>query len=210
MASKINRELQLLLTGKDVSWSKTTRGAEKSAKHLHDTGVKAGKNMARNLEKAVVISGLAAAGAAAMDFESSSTSVRKTVNGNVDAILAANRALAKTTGLEVNTLNEISATAGALGIATADIDDFTKTVAILGVTTDDVTTDLGATSLGHLKTTLKLAGQDFEHFGNTLVFLGNNGASTEGQILSMAENIAGAAATVGASRPAGRASSGSG
>jgi TP901 family phage tail tape measure protein len=202
---RIQRELALLLTGKDVSWSKTTKGAEKSMKRLHDAGAKAGTNMARNLERGVVIASAAAVGAGAfavdqaMQFESSSASVRKTVEGNVDAILAASRELAKTTGLEVNALNEISATAGALGIAKDDIDDFTKTVSMLGQTTDDVTTDVGATSLGHLKTTLNLAGTDFEHLGNTLVSLGNDGASTEGQILSMTENIAGAANTMDAS-----------
>lgn len=207
MAGRIQRELALLLTGKDVSMSKTVRGAEKNMAKLNRAGAKAGSNIVRNAERAVVVGAVAATGAVAfavnqaMDFESSSASVRKTVEGNVDAILAANRKLSTATGLDANVLNEISATAGALGIAKDDIDDFTKTVALLGVTTDDVTTDLGATSLGHLKTTLGLAGSDFEHFGNDLVHLGNNGASTEGQILSMAENIAGAAATIGASTP---------
>jgi TP901 family phage tail tape measure protein len=205
--SRIQRELALLLTGKDVSWSKTTRGAEKSMKRLHDAGAKAGRNMARNLERGVVIASAAAVGAGvfavdqAMQFESSSASVRKTIDGDVAAILNANRELSRTTGLEVNALNEISATAGALGVAKADVDDFTKTVALLGVTTDDVTTEMGATTLGHLKTTLRLAGSDFEHVGNTLVGLGNDGGSTEGQILAMTENIAGAAATMDASTP---------
>ena len=67
---------------------------------------------------------------AAKDFQSSSTSVAKTVNGNTDAIINANRALAKNTGLNVNTLNEISATAGALGVAKGDISSFTETVAL--------------------------------------------------------------------------------
>lgn len=205
MAGKISRELALLLTGKDVSWSKTTKGAESSLKRLNAAGAKAGKNMARNLERGVVIASAAAVAAGvfavdqAMQFESSSASVRKTVEGNVDAILAANRELSKTTGLEVNALNEIAGTAGALGIAKDDIDDFTKTVSMLGQTTDDVTTDLAATSLGHLKTTLNLTGTDFEHVGNTLVSLGNDGASTEGQILAMTESIAGAANIMDAS-----------
>lgn len=208
MPSKIQRELALLVTGKDVSATRTLRGVNRELNKVGRISAKAGTNMSRNLQHGALIAGAAvtAAGAytinAAMDFESSSASVRKTVDGNVDSILRANRELAKTTGLEVNALNEISATAGALGIAKADVDDFTKTVALLGVTTDDVSTDVGASALGHLGTTLKLKGSDFEHFGNDLVYLGNHGASTEGQILSMAENIAGAAATMDASKPA--------
>lgn len=205
MAGKIQRELALLLTGKDVSASRSVKRVNSELKKLNAIGAKAGTNVSRNIQRGAIAGAVVATtavGAAikeAMDFESSSASVRKTVDGNVDAILDANRLLARTTGLEVNALNEIAATAGALGIAKDDIDDFTKTVAILGVTTDDVTTDLGAEAIGHLKTTLGLAGQDFEHFGNTLVHLGNNGASTEGQILSMTENIAGAADVMDAS-----------
>jgi TP901 family phage tail tape measure protein len=207
MASRIQRELALLLTGKDVSMSKSVRGVNSELGKLHSAGAKAGSAVGRNLERGIALGAAAATTAvgyaikSAMDFESSSASVRKTVDGNVEAILRANRELAKTTGLEVNTLNEISAAAGALGVAKNDIDDFTKTVAILGVTTDDVSTDVASESIGHLSTTLKLAGADFEHFGNTLVHLGNHGASTEGQILSMTENIAGAADVMGASTP---------
>lgn len=207
MANRLERALAIIITGRDVSASKTIRGVNKELGKLGKAGTKAVGNLWGNLQRGAVIAGGAAVGAtayavkAAMDFQSSSASVAKTVDGNIESIINANRELAKTTGMEVNTLNEISATAGALGIAKDDIDDFTKTIALLGVTTDDVSTDVGASAIGHLKTTLNLAGTDFEHFGNTLVYLGNHGASTEGQILSMAENIAGAAATVGASTP---------
>lgn len=207
MAGKIQRELALLLTGKDISASRSIKGVNSELKKLNRIGAKAGSNVSRNIQRgaiagaAVATTAVGAAIKEAMSFESSAASVRKTVDGNVDAILDANRLLARTTGLEVNALNEIAATAGALGIAKDDIDDFTKTVALLGVTTDDVTTDLGAQAIGKLKTTLGLAGQDFERFGNTLVSLGNNGASTEGQILSMTENIAGAADVMDASTP---------
>jgi len=100
--------------------------------------------------------------------------------------------------IAANELAGIAEAAGALGVAKKDILGFTEVVAQLGVTTD-LTSEGAATSLGHLRTTLGLSGKDFERFGNSLVDLGNNGASTESQILGMAEAVAGASKIVGLS-----------
>ncbi len=187
------------------SISKELGGLDKAGRFVAHRGVQGIGTAIGNIERGAVILGGAAAGAGvaavkmAMDYESSAASVRKTVEGNIDAILESNRTLARTAPLDVNNLNEISAAAGALGVAKDDIASFTETIALLGVTTDDVDTQLGAEMLGHLRTNLKLAGDEFERTGNTLVYLGNNGASTEGQILAMAEGISGAAQIVNAS-----------
>jgi TP901 family phage tail tape measure protein len=86
--------------------------------------------------------------------------------------------------------------AGALGIAAQDIKPFTKVVAELGVTTD-LTFETASDSLGHLGNILHLAGKDFGEFGDSLVALGNNGASTESQIIGIAERFGAAGHAAG-------------
>jgi TP901 family phage tail tape measure protein len=203
MANRIQRTLALLITGEDVSATKTLRGVTREVNSVSSISAKAGKNLGRNLERGAIVAGAAAVGMgvavtnAAMDFESSAASVAKTVPGAIDEILEANRKLARETGESVDGLNEIAATAGALDVPKDEIDDFTRVVAMLGQTTDDLPSDVAAPILGHLNTTLQI--DDWDRFGNTLVHLGNNGASTEGDIANMTEAIAGAAGIMNAS-----------
>ena len=63
MASKIQKELAFLLTGKDVSASKAIRGVRKEVNQLGAIGAKAGTNLARNLQRTVVVGAGLAAGA---------------------------------------------------------------------------------------------------------------------------------------------------
>jgi TP901 family phage tail tape measure protein len=99
----------------------------------------------------------------------------------------------------VNTLAEIMAKGGALGIPTARLEEFTGTMAKLSLTADDISADQAATSFGHLNTALGFTEGQILATADAIVHLGNNGASTEGQILSMMSAIAGSAAIVGLS-----------
>lgn len=205
MASKIQRELAFLLTGKDVSASKAMRGVRKEINELGRISGKAAGNISRNIQRAVVVGGAAAVGAigyavkAAMDFESATAGVAKTVDGDITAIVEGLKEMSSRAPIAYEELAAIAEAGGALGVAKGDILGFTDVVAKLGVTTD-LTSEAAATALGHLTTTLRLSGPDYEHFGNALVDLGNNGASTESQILGMAESMAGAAAIVDLSK----------
>src|SRR5690606_23785897 len=79
--------------------------------------------------------------------------------------------------------------------------DFSETMIDLGETTN-LTSDEAATAIAQMANVmgLKLDGStdDVQRFGATLVELGNNGASTEKDILMMSQRIAGAGALVGA------------
>jgi TP901 family phage tail tape measure protein len=205
VASKVQRELAFLVTAKDVSATKTLKGVNRQISSLERHASKAGRNMARNLEHGMVVGAFAAAGAigyainAAMDWESAVAGVAKTIEGDVTAITDAILEMSTRIPVAATELAAIAEAGGALGIAKEDILAFTETVAILSVTTD-LTSEAAATALGHLRTTLKLTGQDFADVADVLVYLGNNGASTESQILGMAESIAGAANIVNASK----------
>lgn len=153
------------------------------------------------------VGGLTAATVAAISFEDAFAGIRKTVD---EADLAAAgltfeelaldiRAMAREMPIAAADLARIGEAAGALGIRAADIDEFIDVVARLSVTTD-LTVDAASTALGQLGTILHLRGQDFEDFADTLVALGNAGASTESQIIEIANRFAAAGNAAGLSK----------
>lgn len=158
-----------------------------------------------SLTKILTVPILAAGGAVskfAVDFESSFAGVRKTVNATEPefAVLAQTfRDLAKTIPIDVNELNRLGEAAGALGIPKQQLADFARVMALVGVTTN-VTSEQAAESIAKVQNIFGAAGKDTERFASTLVALGNDGASTEAQILSMSERIAGAGNAIGMSQ----------
>jgi len=148
--------------------------------------------------------GLAAVAKKTIDWESALAGVNKTMDltpGELQAIGTDIRKLATEIPLSANALAGLVEQAGALGIKKQDVLAFAKATATIGVTTN-VAADQAASSLGILSNLLGLTGKDFERFGSALVDLGNKGASTEDQIIAIAERGAGAAATIGLSAEA--------
>jgi len=145
-----------------------------------------------------VVTGLAGATKAAIDFEDAFAGVRKTVD---EAELAAAgltfedlalkfREMATEIPIAATELARLGETAGALGVHVQDIDDFVRVTALLGETTD-LSADQAAEALGKVGTILGLTGKQYEHFADVLVNLGNKGASTESEILEVAKRFAG-------------------
>lgn len=141
----------------------------------------------------------------ASDFESSFAGVRKTVDATEEEfaqLQAQLRALAagpNAIPIDVNKLNAVAEAAGQLGIAKADIIAFTRTMADLGQTTN-LTADEAATATAQFQNIFGAAGKEVDRFGSTLVALGNAGASTERDIISMGLRIAGAGVQIGLSQ----------
>jgi TP901 family phage tail tape measure protein len=135
--------------------------------------------------------GLTAVVTAAVSFEDAFAGVRKTVDateGEFTQLEDRLREMARTMPVSFEELAGIAEAGGALGIAFDGLDEFTKVVADLAATTD-LSADQAATSLGVLGNVLGLLPEDFDNFGSALVDLGNKGASTETQILGIAERI---------------------
>jgi len=154
---------------------------------------------------ALTVAGLGASAKAAMDWESAWAGVTKTVNGTpaeMDQLEVSLRGLAKTLPLTHTEIAGVAEAAGQLGVARQDIAGFTKTMVDLGVSTN-LTADDAATQIAQISNVMGTMAREgslgVSRFGATLVALGNDGASTESEILAMAQRIAGAAATVGAS-----------
>ena len=150
------------------------------------------------------IAALGASAKAAMDWESAWAGVTKTVNGTpeqMNDLEASLRGLAKTLPATHEEIAGVAEAAGQLGVKREDIVGFTKTMIDLGVSTN-LTAEEAATNIAQISnvmgTMAREGSEGVARFGATLVALGNDGASTEAEILSMAQRIAGAGATVGA------------
>lgn len=154
---------------------------------------------------AAATTGLGLAGKAAMDWESAWAGVTKTVDGTpaqMDELEASLRGLAKTLPATHEEIAGVAEAAGQLGVKREDVVGFTETMIALGETTN-LTADEAATSIAQISNvmgTMEREGSEgVERFSATLVALGNAGASTEAEIVDMAQRIAGAGKLVGAS-----------
>ncbi|MFC5676075.1 phage tail tape measure protein [Aeromicrobium endophyticum] len=138
---------------------------------------------------------------AAMDWESAWTGVTKTTSGSerqMAQLEAGLRGLAKTLPESHAGIAAVAEAAGQLGVKRENIVGFTKTMVDLGETTN-LTADEAATSLAQFMNIMGTAPDMVDNLGSSLVALGNDGASTEREILEMAQRIAGAGKIVGLS-----------
>ena len=150
------------------------------------------------------VAALGATAKAAMDWESAWAGVTKTVDGSPEQMAELEqglRGLAKTLPIAHEEIAGVAEAAGQLGVARKDVLGFTKTMIDLGVSTN-LTAEEAATNIAQISNVMGTMSREgamgVARFGSTLVALGNDGASTEAEILSLAQRIAGAAATVGA------------
>lgn len=97
-------------------------------------------------------------------------------------------------------LLEIEAIGGELGIAIENLQGFAESVASIADSTN-LSAEDAATALGHLANIMKINPDQYSGFADALVRLGNNGASTEEEIVNIAERIGAMGAIVGMSTP---------
>lgn len=145
--------------------------------------------------------GIAYVAHAAIEFEDAFTGVAKTVDASEAELAALSdsiREMAREMPIGTTELAALAETAGALGIAVSDIDEFTRVTALLGTTTNVASED-AANALGQLSNVLGLTGADYERFASTLVDLGNKGASTEADILAITARAGAAGDLIGLS-----------
>lgn len=150
---------------------------------------------------AAAIGGLGLATKAAIDWESAWAGVQKTVDGSAAqmAVLEGElRDMAKSLPATHEEIAAVAEAAGQLGVSREDIADFTRTMVDLGETTN-LTAEEAATSIAQLMNIMQTAPDEVDNLGAALVALGNAGASTERDIIQMAQRIAGAGAIVGLS-----------
>lgn len=172
--------------------------AEKAAREYADAQEQVGKALVT--AGAAIIGTTALTVKAAIDWESAWAGVTKTVDGTPEELEAIEDGLRGLSGVLPASHDEIAAVAeaaGQLGVKTKDVVGFTRTMIDLGETTN-LTSEEAATSLAQLMNIMGTAGEDVDRLGSTIVALGNDGASTEAEIVSMAQRIAGSGKLVGA------------
>jgi TP901 family phage tail tape measure protein len=136
---------------------------------------------------------------AAIDFESAFAEVRKTTTATESEFRHLEQAakdMAETKVVNASEVSHIMALGSQLGIAKEQLESFTSTIADI-----DVATNLGAeeaaTQIAQFANITQMAQGDVGRFGSTLVDLGNNMATTEADIMSMAMRIGGAGSQIG-------------
>lgn len=151
-----------------------------------------------------MVAGLGLAAKAAIDWESAWAGVAKTVDGTPQQMAeleAGLRGLARELPATHEEIAGVAEAAGQLGVARKDVLGFTETAIALGESTN-LSAEEAATSLAQFSNIMGTATREgvegYERLGSTLVELGNNGASTEKDIMSMALRLAGAGQQIGA------------
>ena len=196
---KTNRQLATARS----SWTQAGKDFEAFGKKV-SASAKLYEGAGRALTTAVSTPVLAmgtAAIKASLDFESSFTSVRKTVDATeaeFDALASATKTMSTQVAASTTEINETMAIAGQLGIQNDYLVDFTRTMIDLGNSTNIVAED-AASTLAKFANITSMDQAQFGNLGATLVDLGNNFATTEADIMNMSLRLAAAGDQVGLS-----------
>ena len=161
-----------------------------------------GMTLSATLTPAMTQLGQAALDSAA-DIDSAYRDMRKTVNGtetDFESLKQAAIDFSTTHVTSADQILEIQAIGGELGIATSDLKEFSEVVSNIDVATD-LNAEDAASVLGHLSNITTDTSSNMQGFADSLVRLGNNGASTETDIANIAERIGSMASIVGMSTP---------
>jgi len=155
----------------------------------------------KTIGKSMVALGIVATGVlvgiakSAIEFEDTFAGVRKTVDLSEKGFKDLSdrfRQISRTTPIAIKELNSIGEIAGQLGVSGVDdLEKFTKTIADIAVSTN-LTSEVAATSFARISNIMKEPIENVDRMGSAIVDLGNNFATTETEIVTFANRIAGA------------------
>jgi TP901 family phage tail tape measure protein len=150
------------------------------------------------------VTALTGAAKAAIDFEDAFAGVRKTVNEadltkagmTFEGLALDFREMATEIPIAATEFARLGEIAGALGVKATDIQEFTRVTALMGVTTN-LSADEAADAFGRIGTILNLTGDDYTELADSIVAVGNAGASTEAEIAEITKRFAAQAVQLG-------------
>lgn len=218
----VDRSVTVALRAQVDGFRRAMKDAEKATRDVGDQAEKASKRATTASERmvtsardnrqawdtagaalagfgAITVGALGASTKAAIDWESAFAGVKKTVDDSEAGYAALSdelRNMAKELPATHQEIAAVAEAAGQLGVERDAIASFTRTMIDLGETTN-LSADQAATAIAQMTNVMQTAPEDVSRLGAALVELGNNGASTEAEIIDMAQRISGAAATVG-------------
>ena len=176
-----------------------TRAAEERLREQRDAMQDVGQ--AATAMGLSIAGGLLLSAKAAIEWESAWAGVTKTVDGTAAEMQGLEdelRGMAMTLPISHKELAGVAEAAGQLGVKREAIAGFTKTMVDLGVSTN-LSAEDAATGIAQMMNVMQTAPANVGRFGAALVALGNDGASTEREILDMSQRLSGAGQLIGAS-----------
>lgn len=147
--------------------------------------------------------GVAAAAAikSAIDIDTAWYNVRKTVDmteAGYQKLKQGAIDLSNTQPVSAETILNIEALGGQLGISNNQLESFAKTVSGLDIATN-MSAEESATALAQFSNIVQMSENDLDNFGSALVDLGNHSATTESDIMNLALRFASAGHVAGMS-----------
>lgn len=136
---------------------------------------------------------------AATEFESAVTGIYKTVDGTPEQLQGLSNAvrdMALSMPTDTTTIAGVMESAGQLGIATDNVENFAKTMIDLGNSTN-LSADQAASSLAKFANVTGMSVDSYDNLGAAIVDLGNNFATTESDIVDMSSYLSSAATLAG-------------
>ena len=195
--NKTNVELETQ-NSKWIKAGDSLKNASEKFSNFGDKASKIGSTLTKTVTLPIIALGTAAI-KSQIDFESAFAGVKKTIDGTEEDFKKLEEGIKQMSKELPSSAEDIAAvaeSAGQLGIQTDNILGFTRTIIDLGNATNLVGEE-GASQLAKFANITQMSQKDFDRLGSTIVALGNNSATTEADIVSMAMRLAGAGKQVG-------------
>lgn len=202
--SKVQGELKktnIELDKQNSKWIQAGESLKNAGDNISNFGERASKiggTLTKTVTLPIVAMGTAAVNAQ-VKWESAFAGVKKTVDGTTEQMAELEKGIKDMSLALPSSAEDIAAvaeSAGQLGIQTENILGFTKTIIDLSNATNLVGEE-GASQLAKFANITQMSQKNFDRLGSTIVALGNNSATTEADIVSMAMRLAGAGKQVG-------------
>nr|DAT56941.1 MAG TPA: minor tail protein [Bacteriophage sp.] len=153
---------------------------------------------------APIVAGAGLVVKAAIDYESAFAGVKKTVDETATVsyknLSDGIRQMAKELPASAVEIANVAEVAGQLGIKTEDILSFSRTMIDMGESTN-LSAEEAATAIAKVANIMGLTSEDYSRFGASVVDLGNNFATTEKDIVMMANRLAAGGKLAGLTAP---------
>lgn len=140
---------------------------------------------------------------ASIEFESAMAGVAKTTDLSKAELEAMGQNIQELSHRIPASTTEIAAVveaAGQLGIAKEDLLSFSEVMLMLGTSTN-LSSEEAASALAKFANVVNMSPENYSRLGSSIVDLGNNFATTEADIVSMATRLASTGAVVGLTEP---------
>ena len=190
----------------DSAFTKFGRGAQEVGNKISQVGQTIsgfGSALTRGVT-APILAGAGLVVKAAIDYESAFAGVKKTVDETATVsyqkLSDGIRQMAKELPASAVEIANVAEVAGQLGIKADDILSFSRTMIDMGESTN-LSAEEAATAIAKVANIMGLSSDDYSRFGASVVDLGNNFATTEKDIVMMANRLAAGGKLAGLTAP---------